>query len=194
MGGGYSTRLFCCVWASRVSGTCEPCMPTLAWAAGILHVRKLMRLFSCKTQFKPHNSWQFGNEAAWTPVFFFSPPLFTHLSLDTVIFILQLEFVCLTWRSSWAVNLQQKWKLRTEHNQNIECWCKVQEQRVGICLIQRSGWGAELYKCRFIINRSVSCSVWIFLWCSARSWKSWSIIKKISALQEKGLQYVKCVA
>lgn len=70
-GGGviYSTRLFCCVWASRVSGTCEPCMPTLAWAAGILHVRKLMRLFSCKTQFKPHNSWQFGNEAAWTPVF-----------------------------------------------------------------------------------------------------------------------------
>lgn len=68
--GGCSTRLFCCVWASRVSGTCEPCMPTLAWAAGILHVRKLMRLFSCKTQFKPHNSWQFDNEAAWTPVFF----------------------------------------------------------------------------------------------------------------------------
>lgn len=123
MGGGvgYSTRLFCCVWASRVSGTCEPCMPTLAWAAGILHVRKLMSLFSCKTQFKPHNSWQFDNEAAWTPIFFFSPPLFSHLSLDTVIFILQLVFLPLNLKvfMGGKKKLVQKWKLRTEHNQKM---------------------------------------------------------------------------
>lgn len=62
-------------------------MPMLAWAAGILHVRKLMRLFLCKTQIKPHNSWQFDNEAAWGLVLFLSSVIQSFI-MDASILIL----------------------------------------------------------------------------------------------------------
>lgn len=80
---------------------CEWGRPTLAWAAGILHVRKLMRLFWCKTQFKPHNSWRFDNEAAWALVpvlssvihafvlghFYFNSPLAVFLPLNVKVLL-----------------------------------------------------------------------------------------------------------